>query len=128
MLRGIFRASGSFRTRSSQRDQATDEVLIGRIADAIDSALNGLRGEQAGLNRRIEEAAALASVAVGTDTDEYLSRDQARNDGLRQYETEMKAGRDRLSKLELNISHLKFLRAAFLTRFPGFVSSEGTKD
>lgn len=127
MLRSIFRAKsdGGFRTRAPERDQATDSELIGGVAKTIDEALAAFQAEQTGLNRRVDQAMAMASLAVGYDTDEYLERDEAKEAGLKQFESEMKAGRDRLSVLDRNISHLRFLRAAFLTRFPGFGSSAG---
>lgn len=127
MLRNFFGSSiaGGFRTRSVERDRATDNELIGGIVKAIDDALSAFQSEQSGLTRRVEEAVAMASLAVGTDTEEYLSRDAAAEAGLRQFETEMKAGRDRLVVLEQNITHLKFLRAAFATRFPEFGAFSG---
>lgn len=128
VMKAIFRGRGSaFRTRSAERDQATDNELIGGIAKAIDRALSALQAEQTGLSGRVEQAAAMASMAVGTDTDEYLSRESARESGLKQFEGEMKVGRERLVVLDRHIGNLRFLRAAFMTRFPGFGSTAGEK-
>ncbi len=59
----------------------------------------------------------LASVTVGTATDEYVTREPARTEGLASYEAERRRGRERLLQLENHISNLKFMRAAFVTRF-----------
>ena len=115
----IARKSGEvFKTRSPDRDVATDNDTIGRVAEAIDSALVALQGEQAGLSRRVAEAVAMASFAVGNESDEYVSREDSKTDALRGYEDDMRRGRDRLHTLEQHILNLRFLRAAFLTRFP----------
>ena len=122
MLKGFFgkRSEGGFRLRSSERDEANDQEAIGRVAVAIESALAELQTEQSGLTRRVEEAATMASLVVGTDSDEYISREQFKSDALHGFENEMKRGQDRLRDLEQHILNLRFLRAAFLTRFPGF--------
>lgn len=120
MFKGLFGvdAADGFKTRSAERDRAADRKAIGRVADAIDTAVSALLSEQAGLSRRVEDAAALASLVVGNDFDEYVSREPEKATALRGYEDEMKRGRDRLRVLEQHIADLRFLRAAFLTRFP----------
>lgn len=129
MFKGLFggRSEGAFKTRSSERDQATDTDSIGQVADAIDRALSALQSEQAGLSRRVDEAVAMASIAVGNESDEYVSREPEKTTALRGYEDEMKRGRDRLRVLETHILNLRFLRAAFLTRFPEFNSKPPSK-
>jgi hypothetical protein len=130
MFKALFarRSDDGFKTRSPERDQATDKDTIGRVADAIDGALAALQAEQAGLSRRVEDAVAMAALAVGTDSDDYAEREASRTDGLRGYEDEMKRGRERLRVLDQHILNLRFLRAAFLTRFPGFNSKPVLKD
>jgi len=122
MFKGLFggRSEAAFKTRSPERDQATDNEAIGRVAVAIDNALSALQSEQAGLSRRVDDAVAMASIAVGNESDEYVSREPDKTTALRGYEDEMKRGRDRLRVLEQHILNLRFLRAAFLTRFPEF--------
>ena len=122
MFKSLFarKSDTGFKTRSPQRDLATDSETVGRVAEAIDSALAALQAEQSGLSRRVEDTVAMASLAVGTESDEYVSREESRTDALRGYEDEMRRGRDRLRTLEQHILNLRFLRAAFLTRFPGF--------
>jgi hypothetical protein len=122
MFKGLFgaRSETEFKTRSPARDQDTDKETIGRVAEAIDNALSALQAEQGGLSRRVEDAAAMASLAVGNESDEYVSREPEKATALRGYEEEMKRGRLRLAALEQHILNLRFLRAAFLTRFPEF--------
>jgi len=122
MFKSLFtrKADGGFKTRSADRDLATDNDTIGRVAEAIDSALAALQAEQTGLSRRVEDAVAMASLAVGNESDEYVSREEDQTDALRGYEDEMRRGRDRLRTLEQHVLNLRFLRAAFITRFPGF--------
>jgi hypothetical protein len=122
MFKGLFgaRSETGFKTRSPERDQETDKETIGRVAEAIDNALSALQAEQAGLFKRVEDTVAMASLTVGNESDEYVSRDSEKTAALRGYEDEMKRGRLRLAALEQHILNLRFLRAAFLTRFPEF--------
>src|ERR1700687_3513736 len=64
-----------FRARSAERDAETDRLRVGSILEAIDYALHAAEQEQSGLNRRVEDVLARASVTVGNGTDEYLERD-----------------------------------------------------
>jgi hypothetical protein len=122
MFKSLFarKPDEGFKTRSADRDLATDGATIGRVAEAIESALAALQAEQTGLSRRVEDAVAMASLAVGNESDEYVSREENKTDALRGYEDDMRRGRDRLRLLEQHVLNLRFLRAAFLTRFPPF--------
>ncbi len=122
MFKALFarRSSDVLKTRSPERDRATDQDTIGRVAETIDSALAVLQAEQAGLMRRVEDAMAMAALAAGTESDEYVDRESSRTDGLRSFEDETKRARDRLRALDQHVLNLRFLRAAFLTRFPEF--------
>jgi hypothetical protein len=122
MFKGLFRRrlEKGFKTRLPERDQATDGEILGPVAEALDSALSSLQAERAGLSRRVEEAVVMASLSAGNESDEYISREPAQEAALRGYEDEMKRGRDRLAALDQHILNLRFLRAAFLTRFPGY--------
>lgn len=126
MFKRLFRSRGSdgFRTRSPERDVETDATLIGQVGAAITDALSAFEKERDGLNRRISEVQMLASVTVGTGTDEYVTREPAQAEGLASYEGEMRRGRERLTKLENHINNLKFMRAAFATRFSEFSRKE----
>jgi len=119
MLKGLFARQGrEFRTRSADRDRLTDKETLGQVAEALETALDKLQSEHNGLSRRVDEAAAMASLAVGNGSDEYLSRDVEKSDSLRGFENDMKVGRERLRIVDQHIRNLRFLRAAFLTRFP----------
>jgi hypothetical protein len=123
MLKRLFRSrtSDGFRARSPERDAETDTALIGKVGTAINEAFEALEKERDGLNRRVAQAQMLASVTVGTGTDEYVTREPAQAAGLASYESEMRKGRERLVKLEGYISDMRFMRAAFATRFGEFV-------
>ena len=122
MFKSLFarKSDAGFKTRSADRDLATDNDTVGRVAEAIDSALTALQAEQTGLSRSVEDAIAMASLAVGNESDEYMSREDSKTDALRRCEDEIRRGRDRQRALEQNILNLRFLRAAFLTRFAAF--------
>jgi len=126
MLKGFFRSHlpDGFRSRSPDRDIETDAARIGKIGSAITDVLAAFENERDGLNRRISEAQTAASVTVGTATDEYVTREPARAEGLASYEAEMRRGRERLLQLENHISNLRFMRAAFVTRFNEFSKRE----
>ena len=126
MLKRFFRSrrSDGFRIRSPERDSETDAARIGQIGANISDVLAAFEKEREGLNRRISEAQMMASVTVGTATDEYVTREPARAEGLASYEAEMRRGRERLATLENHISNLKFMRAAFVTRFSEFSKRE----
>ncbi len=126
MLKRLFRSRSSdgFRTRSAERDILADAALIERVGASIRDALVAFEKEREGLGRRISEAQTLASVTVGTGTDDYITREPTKAEGLASYEAEMRSGRERLIKLENHISNLKFMRAAFATRFGEFSRKE----
>ncbi len=130
MFKGLFgrRASDAVETRSPERDRATDKDTIGRVAETIDSALAILQAEQTGLARRVEDSVAMAALAAGTDSDEYVGRESSQADALRNFEDETRRARDRLRILDQHVLNLRFLRAAFLTRFPDFNAKLAVKE
>jgi hypothetical protein len=119
MIMQLFRrqSSNGFRVRSADRDRDTDANTVGAVGQAIDKALNSLQAEFNGLTRRLTDARERASLAVGNDHDEYLTREPAKLIGLRKYEVQMRQASERLKILEEHIGHLKFLHATFYTRF-----------
>jgi hypothetical protein len=114
------RAHNYFRARSIARDTETDLSRITSVAAAIDDALQSAEGEHGGLSRRIQDIGARAALTVGNDVDEYLTRDPIDSRILDGFEAEMAKGDRRLKELAQTIGHLKFLRAALLSRFPDF--------
>jgi hypothetical protein len=96
----------------------TDRSRVGAIAGAIEAALKTAQAERADLTERVEDARARAAMLVGYNADEFVSREDADNRRLRDFETEMVNGERRLKELSDQIGHLMFLRAALLMRFP----------
>jgi hypothetical protein len=114
------REDKGFKARSAERDAATDRVRIEAVITAIDAALQEAEREQAGLNRRVDDALARASVTFGNGTDEYLEREPLDNYHQDLFAADISNGQRRLKELASTISHLKFVKAAMLTRFPDF--------
>ena len=107
-----------FKTRLADRDAETDRVRIASIMAAIQTALDGAEKEKAGLSQRVDDALAFAAVTMGAATDEYLEREPLNDHHQSLFNSEIKNGERRLSELATMISHLKFIKAAMLTRFP----------
>jgi hypothetical protein len=109
-----------FKARSAERDADTDRERIGTIMMAIDAALNAAEGEQAGLSRRVDDALARAAVTFGNGTDEYLEREPLDSHHQDLFAADISNGQRRLKELRATVSHLKFIKAAMLTRFPEY--------
>jgi hypothetical protein len=107
-----------FKIRLADRDAETDRVRIASIMAAIQTALDGAEKEKAGLSQRVDDALALAAVTMGAATDEYLEREPLNDHHQSLFNLEIKNGERRLSELASMISHLRFIKAAMLTRFP----------
>ena len=97
-----------------------DRSRVSTIAAAVDDALQSAEAEHGGLSRRIQDIGAQAALIAGNGADEYLTRDPTDNRTLDGIEAEMANGDRRLKELAMMIGHLKFLRAALLSRFPDF--------
>ncbi|MCK1341615.1 hypothetical protein ACVW1A_004215 [Bradyrhizobium sp. LB1.3] len=119
-LLNLRREDKGFKARSTERDAATDRVRIDAVITALDAALQEAEREQAGLNRRVDDALARASVTFGNGTDEYLEREPLDNYHQDLFAADISNGQRRLKELASTISHLKFVKAAMLTRFPDF--------
>ena len=114
-----------FKARSADRDAETDRVRIASIMAAIQTVLDDAEKEKVGLSRRVDDALAFAAVTMGAATDEYLERDTLNdhhqslfNVEIKNVNVEIKNGERRLGELATMTSHLKFIKAAMLTRFP----------
>lgn len=119
-LLSLRRGEERFKARSAERDAETDHTRIGSIMTAIDAAIQEAEKEQTGLNRRVDDALARASVTFGNGTDEYLEREALDNYHQDLFAADISNGQRRLKELASTISHLKFVKAAMLTRFPDF--------
>lgn len=120
------RAHNFFRTRSDARNTDADQARLRPVAEAIESAIATAEAERSGLHRRIGDAIARAAVTFGPGTDEYLERDAIDNEFQNLLDAEVKNGERRLTELENQIEHLKFLKTAMTSRFPELklISSE----
>lgn len=107
-----------FRTRSAARDQSTDAQTIQAVGVAISNALKKFEEEEAGLKLRMEDAKARASLAVGNDTYEHLTREDTKSEHLHEFEGEMSRAGARLAVLHQHLTNLKFIQIALVTRFP----------
>ena len=107
-----------FQFRSVQRDAQTDQERIGSVVQVIDAAVGSALKEREALAARVGEARDLASFAVGTADDEYLTREA--KDGLRikEYEQQMSIGEKRLLELDRQIASLGALQDLTRRCFP----------
>jgi hypothetical protein len=118
----LFRSpsDSGFKARSLKRDADTDRSAVKSVADAINLILEQAEAERAGLKRRMDDVTSRAAVVGGNDADEFLTRTEDRSEMLRRSDDELKRGQERLSAIETNISHFRFLKAALRSRFPDF--------
>jgi hypothetical protein len=116
-----------FRARSAERDAQTDRERLDSVMASIDQALGSAEAEQSGLTKRVEDVLARAAVTFGNGNDEYLTREKLDSDHLDLFETEIQNGQRRLRELAVSISHFKFLKTAFLSRFPDYKASAQAK-
>ena len=107
-----------FRARSAERDAETDRGRVEAVLAAIDGVLRASEDEHSGLSGRVDDVLARAAVTVGTATDEYLDREPHRSEHQTLFDAEIANGQRRLKELSAMISHMKFMRAALLSRFP----------
>ena len=117
-LSKAFAGASYFQARSPQRDAETDRARIGSVIQAIDEALEEAETEHAGLNARVEDVLARSAVTIGTASDEYLDREPHRTHHQNIFDREIANGQRRLEDLAKFVGHMKFLRAATLSRFP----------
>jgi hypothetical protein len=119
IVKRLFRSrKETFQARSAERDSAADDDAVRSVAAAIDSVLEKTEAEQAGLKTRIDDVLSLAAIVGGNDIEDHVTRTEDRSKMLKESDAEIHRGQERLMTIEHNISHLKFLRAAMLTRFP----------
>lgn len=107
-----------FRTRSTDRDRASDRSILAPVGVAIEHALANLQSQQDGLERRIRDATDCAAFTAGNDVYENKTREQGRTDTLRKFETELANARIRKTIVAKNIADLRSVRALFLSLFP----------
>ena len=93
-------AGDGFRVRSSGRDDALDAERFDLIIRTIERVEADIARERTGLTNRLEEAKTRASALVGSDTYEYLDRDDMAEKQLRESELQMAQASRRLRRLD----------------------------
>jgi hypothetical protein len=107
-----------FKVRSPDRDHKTDRDRIRPILAGIETALADAKNEMDALRIRVGDALASASLAAGTGSDEYLSREPEDNRHIAEYEQQLIAGENRIRQLEGQIANLIELKDLSSARFP----------
>jgi hypothetical protein len=107
-----------FQFRSVQRDAQTDQERIGSVVQAIDAAVRSAVGERQALAARVGAARDLASFAVGTAHDEYLTRETRDKSRIEEYERQMTVGEKRITELDQQIASLTALQSLSKRCFP----------
>jgi hypothetical protein len=113
-------ADSAFKTRSAGRDAETDYSRVEPVFRSIVRALNAAEKEHSGLNNRMQDVLARASISSGNGSDEYLDRDPADTRLLNLFDGEILSGQRRLEELSQQIKSLKALEAALMVAFPDF--------
>jgi hypothetical protein len=107
-----------FQVRSPQRDAQTDHERLGSVVKAINTAVGSARSERDALRARVNDARDLASFAVGTGSDEYLTREAKDTSRIAQYEQQMTVGEKRITELDRQIEGLIALQELAGRFFP----------
>jgi hypothetical protein len=113
-------ANSFFKSRSVNRDGETDYSRVEPVVRSIGKALKAAEAEYSGLDKRMQDVLARASISQGNGSDEYLDRDPADTHHLNLFDREIMRGQRRLEELSHQINNLKFLEVALKTRFPDF--------
>ena len=109
-----------FKARSPGRDAEADFSRTDAVFLSIEKALNIAEAEHSGLATRMQDVLARGAISLGNATDEYLTREPADTIVQNQFDREIQIGQLRLEQLLLHIDAYKFLRTAFMSRFPDF--------
>jgi hypothetical protein len=70
-------ANSIFKARSADRDAETDYSRVEPIFRSIGQAQKAAEAEHSGLDNRMQDVLARASISLGNGSDEYLDRDPA---------------------------------------------------
>lgn len=103
----------AFQVRSAKRDEQADRERLGSIFKVIESAVVSVRNEKDALRARVDAARDLASFSLGTEYDEYLTRDGKDTARIKEYEREMLAGEQRIEELRRQLGGLEALQEVF---------------
>jgi chromosome segregation ATPase len=102
---------------------------IARVTRAIDLAIANAEAERDGLGQRLADVTSRAAIFAGNGSDDYLERESAVSDRLKELDSEVKNAQRRLDELARNVAQLGQLREDVRSRFPELVrDSESTPD
>jgi hypothetical protein len=118
------RVNHLFKARSPGRDAEADFSRTESVFLSIEKALNIAEAEHSGLATRMQDVLARGAISLGNATDEYLTREPADTIVQNQFDREIQIGQLRLEQLSLQIDAFKFLRTAFISRFPDFFKTQ----
>ena len=107
-----------FQVRTPQRDAQTDHERLGSVVKAINTAIGSAQSERDALRARVSNARDLASFAVGTGSDEYLTREAKDTFRIAEYEQQMTMGEKRVKELDRQIEALTALQELAGSFFP----------
>src|ERR1700722_8830301 len=113
-------ANSFFKTRSADRDAETDYSRVEPVFRSIGQPLKAAEAERSGLDNRMQDVLARASISLGNGSDEYLDRDPVDTHLLNLFDEEILRGQRRLEGLSQQIKNLKVLEAALMAEFPDF--------
>ena len=118
------RVNHLFKARSADRDAEADFSRTESVFLSIEKALKIAEAEHSGLATRMQDVLARGAISLGNATDEYLTREPADTIVQNQFDREIQIGQLRLEQLSLQIDAFKFLRTAFMGRFPDFFKTQ----
>ena len=118
------RVNHLFEARSADRDAEADFSRTESVFLSIEKALKIAEAEHSGLATRMQDVLARGAISLGNATDEYLTREPADTIVQNQFDREIQIGQLRLEQLSLQIDAFKFLRTAFMSRFPDFFKTQ----
>lgn len=113
-------ANSFFKTRSADRDTKTDYLRIEPVVRSIEQALKAAQAEYFGLDNRMQEVLARASISLGNGSDEYFDREPADTRLLNLFDEEISRGQRRLEELSQQIKKLRALEATLMAGFRDF--------
>jgi hypothetical protein len=124
MLAPVLEDMARFRTRSENSDRRADLTMVLQVIEAVERALNASKSERDGVGRRVSKALSGAAMFVGNGTDEYVEREIADTNLLREYEREIANGRRRLDHFDYAIGQFERLKAELMASFSSVLSMQ----
>jgi hypothetical protein len=113
-----------FRTRSGGSDRGADLTMVMQVIKAVERALNTSNSKRDGLGRRVSNALSGAAMLACNGTNEYVEREIADTNRMREYEAEIANGRRKLDQLDYAIGQFERLKAELMTRFLSVLSRQ----